>query len=217
MKTLHSIPFAVAVTIAVLLGNKAQGKAKPGLEVGFTYREVRVVMDEIPEGMKKLGLNEQIITFAVRQKLMSRGLKPVEISPTGSFLRITFTFGVAPRGNYASCYVNCVLAKNPVYYGLPTDRGLDSPVYGFGYGNLVGSHPGIIKETVLDGLKKNLAWFINDYVESNVAYDQTFNDLRLRGVDRAIKGNSFRLRSVGGDLKGIGEWRKRYEGLIKNR
>ena len=207
------------LTLAALLAlpSRIMAEAKLGLETGFTYREVQVVLDEIPVPMKKLKMNEESIGFAVRQKLMSRGLKPVPVSPTGCALRITFTFGVAPRGNYASCYVHCALVKNPLYYGLPIDRGLDSTVYTHGYGKLVGSHPGIIGETVLKGLKDTLSLFITDYMESNAAYEATFADKRLRGVDRAIKGNSFRLRQSDQNFEGIDLWRKRYEEVLKTR
>ena len=100
---------------------------------------------------------------------------------------------------------------------LPIERGLDSTFYTHGYGKLVGSHPGIIGETVLKGLKDTLSTFITDYMESNAAYEATFADKRLRGVDRAIKGHSFRLRQTDRNLEGIDLWRKRYEEVLKAR
>ena len=213
MKILH----AVAVAASIVIGFQASGKAYPGLEVGFTFREVRVVVSDLTDEMKKLGITEEAIKHTINQKLLSRGLKPVNASPTGSYIYIPLTLGIAPRGNYASCFIHCSLAKNPSYYGLPIDRGLDSTVYTGTYGNLVGSHPSLMKETILEGLKEILGRFILDYRESNRKYEATFTDKRLRGVDRAIKGNSFRLRQFSKTLDGIDQWRKRYEAMMKKR
>ena len=74
---------------AVGVGSQAFGKAYPGLEVGFTFREVKVVVEDPGEDAKKIGLTEEGIERTVKLKLLTRGFKVLPDggwSPSGSYL-----------------------------------------------------------------------------------------------------------------------------------
>ena len=81
---------ALIAIAAIGVGSQAFGKAYPGLEVGFTFREVKVVAEDLDEDAKKIGLTKEDIERTVKLKLLTRGFKvlpEVASSPTGSHLQ----------------------------------------------------------------------------------------------------------------------------------
>ena len=76
---------------------------------------------------------------------------------------------------------------------------------------LSGIHSFGSKKFILDALEVPLDLFILDYLESNLKYEATFRDKKLRGVDRAMKG-ALLTKTEDGFLD---EWLKHYDALIE--
>ena len=201
MKILH----AIVITAAIVIGSQAFGEIKPGLEVGFTFREVMVVVEDPGDEGEKIGLTKEDVERTVKLKLLSRGLRQVEKSPSGSYLYVR----VSVASN--AFHLLSRLRKFSLHYGIPLDRGPGSPFIPGKQGYaVVGTHDGS-KKFILDALEVTLDLFILDYLESNLKYMDTFTDKKLRGVDRAMKG-ALPTKTDDGFLD---EWLKRYEDLIE--
>jgi hypothetical protein len=196
---------------AIGVGSQALGEAYPGLEVGFTFREVLVLGGDCTEDAKKIGLTVEGIERAAKLKLLSRGFKVLpkgEFSPTGSYIDIhAYVVGAALR-------LGTSLQKNAEHFGIPLNRGTGigfTPRQGT-YAPL-GIHAGD-KKFILDTLEENLDDFILDYLESNLKYEATFKDKKLRDIDRVIKGAvEAAVRNSEVPLVSQGEWYKRYFAL----
>jgi hypothetical protein len=198
---------------AIGLGSQAFGEAFPGLEVGFTFREVQVLVEGLSEDAKKIGLTREDIKRTVKLKLLTRGFKVVselESPPTGSYLYIQVS--VVSSG----FHLNIKLNKYPWHVGIPSERGMGGLVTpAQGLYSATGSHGGDEKY-ILDGLEDFLDRFILDYLESNLKYEATLKDKKLRDIDRVIKG------AADADAKkrlyqSQTEWYKRYNALMKEK
>ena len=201
MKILH----AIVVAAAIIIGSQASAEIKPGLEVGFTFREVMVVVEDPGEEGKKIGLTKEDVERTVKLKLLSRGLRQVEKSPSGSYLYVR----VSVASN--AFHLLSRLRKFSLHYGIPLDRGTGSTFIPGKQGYaVVGTHDGS-KKFILDALEVTLDLFILDYLESNLKYEATFRDKKLRGVDRAMKG-ALLTKTDDGFLD---EWLKHYDALME--
>jgi hypothetical protein len=108
---------------AIGVGSQAFGKAYPGLEVGFTFREMDVVVEDPGEEAKTIRLTRADIERTVKLKLLTRGFKVVptgDDSPTGSYLYIV----VNNIGEAVSISVR--FEKLAAHFGIPNDRGTGS-------------------------------------------------------------------------------------------
>ena len=191
---------------AIGVGSQAFGKAWPGMEVGFTFREVWALAEDLGPDAKKIGLTGKDIQRTVRLKLLTRDLKPVETSPSGSYLYVR----VSVASN--AFHLLSRLRKFSLHYGIPLDRGTGSTFIPGKQGYaVVGTHDGS-KKFILDALEVTLDLFILDYLESNLKYMDTFRDKKLRGVDRAMKG-ALPPKAEDGFL--LDEWLKRYDALME--
>jgi hypothetical protein len=199
---------------AIGVGSQVFGKAYPGLEVGFTFREVDVLVENLDEDedAKKIGLTTEDVRRAAKLKLLTRGFKVIpkeEYSPSGSYIYIRINLG--PTG----LAIGINLSKNPQHFGIPSNRGVGpyfKPAQGSYSGT--GNHTGD-KKFILDSLETFLDIFILDYLESNLKYEATLKDKKLRDIDRVIK------ESADTPPKKYWithkEWYKRYDALMKEK
>lgn len=69
------------------------------------------------------------------------------------------------------------------------------------------------KKFILDFLEEHLDKFILDYLESNLRYEATLKDKKLRDIDQVIK------RAADADLRfnAHHQWTKRYNALMKEK
>lgn len=235
MKTRHAI---IGVVVSVI-GPNTFGEAQPELEVGFTFREVDVVVENnYPTMSKRLAfhvdpgkradLTTEDIERVARQKLSSRGLKSSErsaggggISPTGSFFHIRIEAVaevVGTRRFGTGFHVRLSLVKLPVHYGIPDDRGLGKSVFvGNPYGKIgiASIVSGEDRKVILKTVEEQLDRLILDYLESNLKYAATFKDKRLRGIDGVIKDAIANGQTTG--IPSQVEWLKRYNALMKEK
>jgi len=75
--------------VLVLFASQVFGEAREGLEVGFTFREMFLfVEDQLSEDAAKIGLTGKDIEMAVKLKLLARGIRTVDDPINGSLLYI---------------------------------------------------------------------------------------------------------------------------------
>jgi hypothetical protein len=209
MAAMKVIQTLIAIA-AIGVGSQAFGKAYPGLEVGFTFREMDVVVEDPGEEAKKIGLTREDIERTVKLKLLTRGFKVVptgDDSPTGSYLYVV----VNNIGEAVSISVR--FEKLAAHFGIPNDRGTGS-VFAPGQGTYSSLLIHIRnKKFILDFLEEHLDKFILDYLESNLRYEATLKDKKLRDIDRVIK------RAADADLRfnAHHQWTKRYNALMKEK
>jgi hypothetical protein len=204
------------ITIAAIgVGSQAFGKAYPGLEVGFTFREVEVGSAVwFAESAKKLvDLTNEDLRRVVKLKLLTRGLKMLpkeESSPSGSALIVSIDI------IGASASIGVELRKWAEHFGIPLNRGtgeLFTPTQGT-Y-RISGTH-GNDKKFILDGVEEVLDRFILDYLESNLKYEATLKDKKLRDIDRVIKGAAdAEAKTNNRNTRPQIAWYKRYNALMK--
>jgi hypothetical protein len=199
---------------AIGVGSQAFGKAYPSLEVGFTFREVALIVEDPGEHAKKIGLTEEDIERTVKLKLLTRGFKVIpegEFSPTGSYLHIeSHVVGSAFR-------LRVNLSKYSAHFGIPYNRGTGTsfdPSQG-SYSS-TGTHGGD-KKFILEWLEGVLDRFILDYLESNLKYEATLKDKKLRDIDRVIKGAADAEAKSGLLYPAQTAWYKRYNALMKEK
>ena len=206
---------ALIAIAAIGVGSQAFGEVFPGLEVGFTFREVALVVADLSEDAKKIGLTEEDIERTVKLKLLGRGIKVVpkgEGSPTGSFIYISMNI-VGPS-NVTKIEFN----KYALHFGIPLNRGTGVrfiPRQGI-YAS-AGTHGGN-KKFILDYMEGVLDKFILDYLESNIKYEATLKDKKLRDIDRVIKGAADAEVKAGvSPYTSQTAWYKRYNALMKEK
>jgi hypothetical protein len=201
---------------AIGVGSQAFGKAWPGLEVGFTFREVKVVVEDPGEDAKKIGLTKEDIERTVKLKLLTRGFKVLpklpegEKSPAGGYIYVQLNVVAEAAG----CDVS--LRKYAHHFGIPSNRGTGlyfAPRQGV-YAS-AGTHGGN-KKFILDYMEGVLDIFILDYLESNLKYEATLKDKKLRDIDRVIKGAAD-AEAKTGLYKSQAAWYKRYNALMKEK
>ena len=171
------------LSLFVLIGFGAFGKADPGMEVGFTFKEIFVALPEISIKDEELDISKKDVAGIVKLKLESWGLRANTMSLNGSYLQAVVT---VVEGAYA---VEARFRKIPTIYGIPDDRYLGNtcePAHQ-AYKS-IGAHAGN-KELVLEALGRVLNTLLLDYVDSNKKYKATRKDKKLRGVDKAIYGS----------------------------
>ena len=75
--------------VLVLFASQVFGEAREELEVGFTFREMFLfVEDQLSEDAAKIGLTGKDIEMAVKLKLLARGIRTVDDPINGSLLYI---------------------------------------------------------------------------------------------------------------------------------
>ncbi len=201
-------------------------KAETGLEVGFTFREVWLVVEDPGSSARKIGLTKKNIESTVKRKLLNRGLRVVDGEINGSFLNVA----VKVEGGAFS--LDLAFRKHPDYYYDFTDkylvasarekegrsesstRGderLSLPVYNT---NLKGGRARHQK-IVLQSVDKHLNAFILAYLKSNLKYEQTLGDGKLIGVDKVISLSALREKSgVARSAPKYARWVARHEMLL---
>jgi hypothetical protein len=201
---------------AIGVGSQAFGKAYPGLEVGFTFREVKIIVEDISRTpAAKIGLTTEDIERKARLKLLSLGLKVISVdelqSPTGSYIYINAN--ITP----SAVSYTVKLRKYANHFGIPlslgTGKAFDPQQ---GQGGRVGLHGGS-KKVILDGVELVVEDFMLNYLESNLKYDETFRDKKLKDIDRTIlraANNSWQKKER---VPSLDNWIKRYKALMNQK
>jgi hypothetical protein len=202
---------ALIAIAAIGVGSQVFGKAYPGLEVGFTFREVNLISD-VQDSDGKGGVTKEDIERTVKLKLLTRGFKVLpkgSYSPTGGYIYVNINVVDAAFG------VSVQLEKFPHHFGIPPNRGT---------GSVFTPHQGVYSSTGTVGLNKKfildymeglLDRFILDYLESNLKYEATLRDKKLRDIDRVIKGAADADIKNDKLFRSHSPWYKRYNALMK--
>ena len=171
---------AFQLALLFFLGPILYAREDPGLEVGFTYREVYVGVPQILDQGNKLGVTKQDIEGILQAKLKSWGLRANSLSLNGSYLQPELSV------NGPAYAVKLKFHKIPKIFGVPLDSHLgstcepsrkDYETYGIHTRD---------KRIALKSLERVTNAMLLDYVDSNKRYEATRKDKKLRGVDKAI-------------------------------
>ncbi len=161
---------------------QAFGKVKPELEVGFTFWEMQVLVENPGKELESNGLTKARIESTVKKKLLGKGFKLVETSPSGSYLYVNVN-ELEPAFN-----VSLALRKFSGHYGISPYKGIGkvfTPGLQGDY-TTIGKFSGRDHEYIFYALGKSMDDFIFDYLESNLKYELTRKDKELRGVDKVV-------------------------------
>ena len=159
------------------------GKVKPELEVGFTFWEMRVLVENPkPDKSRRTGFTREMVEKTVRMKLAEKGSRLVDTAPSGSYLYVNV------NQLAASYNVDVRLKKFSEHYGISAEKGVGSvfvPGVQSHY-SAVGKFSVPDYNAALRDLERILDSFLFDFLETNLKYESTMKDKKLRGVDLVI-------------------------------
>ena len=149
------------------------GKVKPELEVGFTFWEMRLLVENPkPDKSRPTGLTREMVENTVRRKLAEKGIRLVDTAPSGSYLYVNV------NQLAASYNVDVRLKKFSEHFGISAEKGVGSVfVPGVqGYYSAVGKFSVPDYNAALRDLERILDSFLFDFLETNLKYEATIED-----------------------------------------